>query len=39
MKKFDFSYCMKHDCNACKRQRECDSKSKKKEKDKKKSVR
>ena len=24
MKKYDFSYCMKHDCNSCKRQRECE---------------
>ena len=31
MKKFDFSYCMKHDCNSCKRSRECDSKKRKKE--------
>lgn len=24
LKKYDFEYCMKHDCNYCKKQRECD---------------
>lgn len=34
MKKYDFEYCMKNDCNRCKRQRECDvSEYKKKNKD------
>ncbi len=22
--KYDFEYCMKHDCNSCKNQRECE---------------
>ena len=34
MKKYDFEYCMKHDCNACKRKRECDKKNKEKDKKK-----
>lgn len=30
MKKYDFEYCMKHDCNSCKRFKECEKNEHKK---------